>query len=644
MSDFAPYAVPYFIKFIFAFILLFFVVPRIIFVYNEGEGAKNAVSNYIRLVFWLIVSGYVTVALKLFEFLTVAAVMLVFGAYKYNKKRISQGDISRDLKDDVNILLINHVERVERIQGKLLLWWEKRVNAFHRVLSVCFGDIGTATGVILFVIVFAYIGYLSLYESFFRLSPAEFDGYATLIRTKHIGQRILFADGIYPQGFYILLSVLQKFAQTDHLFIVNFAGPINALLIGLGIAFFVSRTGSGKAGGIFAALIFGWLGCFSDITAPLRIVPSPLQMSIVLAFPVLYFLYEYMCHCRKEDLITLFLGTAAAGFVHPMGFAFIIAGAVTLAISSFLRDIKGNFIRVLRLAAIIASAGIIASLPVFLGLLYGKEFDIIALQTLFSPDSKAGAGIPFIRTIDYIAFCALGLLLINAAMVVKDKNEFTAKIWIVLFGCGGFSAYYFSPLLMNGYLTNAAALLWLLLIPVVLVSAASAVVKAFGRLVKMKRLEYIVLAVSIGAVAAVFPVSPLTAKRYMPEYLPKQYISITKTFRPTRWMMVSRREGAALAYGKGYHMTIDEFVTRYNPYSERLTDRGGLFSKNNSTQDTLIFYENDNDEQYDIARWLEEFKETHSNIWLYYKENGLEVWRINQQPGREDVMNGIWLE
>ncbi len=330
MNELRADTVIYLIKYLFFFGILFLLIPRLMFVSGGKDVTKSIVSGYIRLVFWLIVIGYFLVPIRLFELISVIAVMVFFWLYKYNRQRILENKINKNITDDVNVLMINHVERIERIQGKLLMQWERGTDRLRYIISWYFGDIRTVTGLVLITAVLGYAAYICFTDVFNFSSPAGLEGYLTLIRTKYIGHRMLFSEGIYPQGLYIILAVLQKFAQTDYLYIVNFTGPIYAMIIGLGMYFYASRAGAGKAAGIIAAAVFCWFGSFSAASQSLRTFASPVQMSVLLVFPVLYYYYQYIFTRDSEDFTIALFGTSAAGLIHPIGFVFILIGVITL--------------------------------------------------------------------------------------------------------------------------------------------------------------------------------------------------------------------------------------------------------------------------------------------------------------------------
>ncbi len=631
----------YLVKCLTAFLVLFLLIPRVIFTEDGEDVTKGIVSGFIKIVFWLIAVGYFLVSVRLFEMISVVALMVVFWFYKYSKNRILEDKISKNVTDDVNVLLINHVERIERIQGKLLLSWERTTARIRYIISWYFGDIRVVTGILLLTAVVGYGAYLTFYDAFTHASPSGHEGFLTLIRSKYIRHRVMFADGIYPQGLYILLAVLQKFAQADHLYIVNFAGPLFGLVIGLGLYFFASRAGAGKAGGIVAATVFCWFGSFSDTSAFLRTVSSPVQMSVLLVFPTLYFFYAYMGTRRRSDFYTALFGAASAGLVHPIGFAFITLGVLALLVAYFLRDIKGSLRFIAGYAGVLYTAAAIAALPAAAGVVAGLKYDKTAVMTASVFDALMP---PILTYYDLAAAGALVLILAGALFSVKIKANFVGKLSVLLMGAAAFAAYQYAYILQNKYVFDAAQTLWLLIVPMIFAFAAGAVFDLLAAVTRMKNIGYLFCIAGLIASLYLLPQAPLAAERSYPEQMARQYLLIKKAFRPTQWMIVSRPEGHIFAYGYGYYMQPRAFTEKFDPWEETLREKSGLLSKSLSTQDIAVFYhKNDPTEAY-IKAWIDEYATYHSNLSVFYEDDELMIWNIHQIPGKEEAFEGMWQE
>jgi hypothetical protein len=645
MNHFTLNTIVYFIKFITALFLLFIVAPRLIFVYNDEDITESLVMNFVKLVFWTVALGYVLVWSRLFELITILAIMAVAAVYKFYKRRISQGEKTNAISDDVQILVINHVERVESIEGKLLVWWEKRMDRFRYMISLYFGDIWVFTNALLLILVFSYSAYLSFYDSFCYVSLPDSEGFITLARTKYLEHRLMFYDGIYPQGFYLLLAVIRKFAQIDPMYVVKFSVPAFGLITCFSMYFFVSRISGCSAAGIIPAVVFGWLG--THFLGEYALVGSTIVpwASVMLAFMTMYLFYKYTENCEKRYFLSAALGAGAVGLIHPFGFVFLVLGVITLSMAILLSDFVKSILKVLKMAGMVAAAGLIAATPAGVGMLTGSWFSNAALEVIANTPFKAfNPGL-----YDYGALAGLGLTLLHAFVSIRNRSGFAAKIWVFSLGTSVFCLTYFSWWLGNGYAAAGALLLWRIMIPVLIGFGAGVVFSAFNRILKTKNLGHVICAVICTAMVVFYPQKPSLAPRGEINTLVEQYLKIRTVYRPTQWVMVSRGEGFALAYGSGYHILPDEFVEKFSPFQSKLTDSSGPLSKTLSANYIFVFNEKTDKAsaagtREKIDDWLEKYKNYHNNITLYYSDDDFDIWKIQQEPGRDEVIEGIWRE
>ena len=641
MNDLLVNTIIYFVKYIIALFLLFVAAPRLVFTYSDIDVTESVVTNFLKTVFWIIVLGYITVWLRLFELITILAVMAAASAYKYYKQRIARGDAPPALTDDVQILVINHVEQVEKIAGKLLLWWEKRMDRFRYIISLYFGDAWVFTNALLLILVFAYSAYLNFYDSFAYAAPPNNEAFLSLARSKYLEHRLMFYDGIYPQGLYFLLAMMRKFAQVDALYVIKFAAPVFGLATCFAIYFFVSRIGGVNAGGIVSAITLGWLGSHFQLFPALA--GDPLWVSVMLAFFSLYCFFKYSDSCGKNYFFSAGLGTAAAGLVHPIGLVFIAVGIITLSLALLIAGVKNSLIKSLKMAGILFSAVLISLLPAGVGLLMGNTFDRGYLETVFNTSFEKYVPALF----DYIAIGGMALTLMHAFVSIKNKCEFVARMWVFLLGSAVFLSALFAHRLGNGYAAEKAVFLWRIMIPALVGCGASAVFSTANKVFKSKNSGYVFCMGIITVLLIFFPQKPFSVQRGEINTIVEQYLKISGTYRPTQWVMVSRSEGFALAYGSGYHMLPGEFVDKFNPRFKKLVDTSGPLSKTVSANYIFIFNDRTLSKTVEgkaLDNWIESYDKRHENIELYYTDSKLDIWMIQQEHSRDEIMEGIWRE
>lgn len=647
----------YFIKYIFTYALLFVIVPRFVFIYDKEDITKSIVANYVKMMFWVIVFGYITILLRLFEGITLVAILIISIAYKYYKLKIASGNIRKDMKDILNILFINHIERIERIERKLLQLFDEKTERANVIISNYFGDGWAVIRTLLIALLLAYSGYLYLFSTFTNIAPAASETFTSLLWMKHIAYRILFAGDIYPQGFYIFLETLHKFALMDQVYIVNFAGPVNSLMIALGMYFFISRTIKSKIGGIFSVIIYGMLGSMFITVMPSLVAANPQQFAFVFIFPVLYFYYDFINNSRWEDFLVASLGATVIGLIHPLAFVFLGVGLISLLFANIIRDAKNKFYKVFEVFVIMLISAILSIMPMAIGFLMGKPFNTASLNMIYTYLDEVK--MPELRIFDYIAIVSMLLVFISLIPAFKNKKLFIAKLWILIFSVISFSAYYYGALFTNSsYLVESASTLWSLLIPIIVSFGIVVILDIFGLIIKGRLIGYSIAIATIASILTYLPQAPIIPQKVEHSSTVEQYLKISKTFRPTQWMIISWQEGYTLAFGNGFHMNISDFINIYNPEEEKLVDYTVEPNKVLKTEDIFIFYEKNifssntdvESEEYQakleenirLSQWIEKYQSTHSNISLYSSDDDIEIWKIHQELDKEDMKRRIW--
>jgi len=649
----------YFSKYIIGFVLLFVIVPGFIFTNIKSDMIKSTVANYIKIVFWIVIFGYIAILFKLYEFITIFIVALICIFYKYFKRNIMQGNMQTDIREDVGIIVIDHVDNVERIEDKLIEYVASVANDLERSIRNYFSDIWSLVGFIILCVVFAYSGYLRFYDSFVNVAPISNEAYLTLTSMKYLGSRILFNDGIYPQGFYIVLETLQKILQIDHIYIVNFSGALNSMLVTFGIYYFISKISGNRASGIVGAAIYGCAG-FAFLNSPsMQVVANPQQFALIFVLPVLYFFYEYINQSKREDFFVALFGCALIGLIHPLILVFLIIGLLALCFANILRDIRNALFKTLEVFIVIGIALMISALPIVIGLLLGRPFYDLAAEVLMAKNIYIK--MPLLSLFDYIGVISLLVVFVNLWFDIKRKELFIKKMWVFIYGTTAFLLYLFVGILTkSSYAFEGAYSLWSLLIPVTIAFAFLALSDVLSFIFGSKNCGYAICILGLAAIFFCFPQKPVISERMEYGSNVAQYFRISKEFRPTQWMIVSWKEGYPISLGNGFHMMIDEFIDKYNPEYYKLFDISGDVPEVLDTEDIFIFYEKNvfyskalsNTGEYtvrceakpEISDWIERYRRNHNNISLFYFDDNIEVWRIHQQMDREEMRSKLWQE
>lgn len=653
----------------FSFVLLFLIWPYFMFKKEDLPLLDRFFTGFIKMVFIIIVTGYLLVVLKLFELIALAAIFLLISARKllFYKSPHHKEDAFNSIIVWVYDVIDGVIHPVRLIKNRLLI----QKNYWSGILYNIFGSFQRISETLLLISVFAYTAYLRFYDACVHAAPAMSDAYVTLEWMKLVNRRILFDNqlangayvhGIYPRGFHIYLATIGKFAAIDPLYILKYSGPLNGVLTALGLYFVLSRITKRRIPGIAAVIIFGLLGSYIMGGDWIRQSSTNSQeFAFVFIIPVLYFYYKFLESHKKNDLWTAAAGTAVVGLVHSLAFALLGLGMGVIILCALVTDFKGSWrkIPVICLSGIMSA--VMSVLPLGIGLLLG--YHIHSSSESFLVRKASNVTSPALTFFDYAALASAALLVFFFIFNLKRKKDMLPVLFCAAMGAGTFGLYYWGAVLTGSELVSArSGVLWALIIPFCIGMGwyiAGGLIAPIYKHGVIETFIYLCLVAAIGLYLRPSPIIP-----YKMEYdsSVEQYLRISSMYRPTEWYIVSQEEGYSLVLGNGYHMLMKEFLDRYNPSVKRLeiNENGkqivlshDIFifhekkvykvDKTNSVyKDEEPIYERREKENTQLEEWLKMYRSTHDNAEIFYEDDNLQVVHINQPPTKNEQFSDIW--
>ena len=634
--------------YLFSFALLFLLVPGLIFKREKEPFLDGFFSGYVRMVLFLILLGYVLVLLKLYELLTLVAIFGILAIWRY------VADRSRNLESIGFNIMVWVYEWTDGLFGQKIKKKERsdRIGLCEKSTPVYLVNAG------ILVVIIVYAAYLRIYDTFVHAAPAMSDAYVTLAWMKYITNRILFHDGIYPQGFHIILATLQKFAAIDALYVLKYTGPFNGVLISLSIYYFISRLSGRSQPGMIGALIYGVMGGFMSHEWVRQASTNSQEFALIFVLPALYFFYQYIKEAKPFDLWTGAAAVCAAGLSHSLAFAFIGLGMGMLILVSLVVNPKEYWRRTGNLCLVGVSSVVISLLPVGIGLLLGKWFH--GSSAAYLVETADAISVPLLGVSDYCAFFSLGLVFLWVVFNRTPFHEKLAEIFVLILGVGTYALYYWGGFLTGSIMISSrAGTLWALIVPVCLGLGWHILFKMFS---EMKRnIAGIVLIVGLLCyILFILKPGPIIPYKMEHDSSVEQYLRINGNFRPTEWMIVSQEEGYALVYGKGYHLMMQDFLAWYDPAEKELThwvngvpevlvtpdifiyEEKRLFRTDLDMESLDIIYARREKEQTGLTEWLERYRDSHDNLSIFYEDDDLRIWRIHQPATKEADFRKLW--
>lgn len=656
------------LHYLFAFVLLLVLYPRLLFTRISSDSLEQLAANFMRMVFLLIIMGYLLVVTKLFEFLSITAILAILVIYKYSMQ------VALEKREETQSRIITRIydyfEGLIQLKHVLLKWLEERKQSAVEDVRTIFSSVSKMTTVGLILVVFIISVYIRFYDAVHSPVPGLSDGNVTLSWMKSIDARVLFADGFYPQGLYIVMDTIFKFANIDPIYVLKYTGPLNIILVEIGFFLVVSRFSGNTFAGIFACIVYGILSpLFAGATLFRQAATNSQEFAFLFVIPSLYFYIKYLKGGKKDFLIIAGAGTAVVGLVHEVAFVWLGLGMGILLILHILLEWKHHLKRVLWTSAAGVAAVIITVLPLLLSMVLGVQQHGSSSTFLTSVvlDSES----PLLNVMDYLALAAIGVLLIYALLKKGSRSDKLPELLVAFLTGFTFLIYYYGrPLTHNEVISTRALDVWVLCIPLSLGMAWHAIFQVIAR-VKIKFAIELLLGFGVLSVALyIVPPKPIIPYKMEYDTAVEQYLQISKKYRSMQFMIVSPRvQEYAIVLGKGNHMYLGEgspsLLNEFDPQKPLLTKKGED-EPIKVAPDIFVFYEKkifkiseDLDiyhleepkymryekEYADLQTWIEAYKEAHksdNSFSIFYEDDNFIVYHLHRDADKNEQINKIW--
>lgn len=643
----------------FALWLLFLLWPKLLFREWPEDRLGYRVSLFIKAVCLYIVIGYVLTALQLYELISVAAVLLLLSARRFWRK--GGHEARRQAGLNLNVWFYELLEIGFRLKTRWMAYRGKLTMARKEVKGMQAWKAGTIQRIGL-VAVAAGSAYLRFYDAVRSAAPALSDGAVTLAWMKYINARILFHDGIYPQGFHIILSLLSKFAAIDPLYILKYTGPLNGVLMVFSLYFSVSRMTGSRTAGLFAGALYGLGGTFlfgGDWER--QAATNSQEFAFIFVFPAITFLLEYLKRGEREALRVSAAALTAAGLVHSLVFAFAGMGVGVALIASALTPSSRSWRR-MGMAALAALGTVLASYaPIQLASWAGVPYNESAAE--FLTDTTT-VGYPELAVSDYAGLAAIGLTALAGLAFWKDNRIRLEEWFTVGFGTASFLLFYAAPALTGSTLLAARSeSLWMLALMFCIGFAWQPVCRVIRPLRTHRRLEALAgLSLLVAAVCYIRP-QPIVTYKMDWESMFRQYLKISAEHPPKTWTVFSQEEGYSLIYGIGWHQYIGTLVKQYDPAGTPLTRNGQdeydpdvtrhmyvieekeVFKLPETTSVYAILkarYDKHEEEKILLKNWLDRYSEVHGKPPVYYEDEHIRIWYLERPEAKDKTQRRLW--
>jgi hypothetical protein len=644
-------------RYVFAISVLMIMWPKFIFTQQAGDLVERLISRFIHMTLLLIIVGYILIPLQLFETLAILPILIVIAARSHIWKLFARSTRITKLSLGISKLfdwLEHKYDPKPTVQAFLKNKGQNVLTEIHRRIS----RVPQLLESVLITVVIILAGYIRFYNSIVHAAPAQSDGYVTLAGIKYIDQNILFYDGIYPQGFYMWLDYLSKFSFTDPLYILNYTGPLIAMLLMVGMYVAISRWTASRMAGLVTITIYGLLGSvISGDFLTRQAVTNSQEFAFIFVIPTIYFLHQWLRDRIRRSLIVGIAGMMIVGLVHTFAYVYLGIAVILLLLIYIPLTYRERFRPIWPVLIGGIASIIISVVPLALGLLF--ERTIHSSPSDLTTGDNSHIYISDLTVTDKATLFAVAIVLIWIIFHRRKIREFTGLLFASLFVFVTFALYYFGHLftLPGGVaLTSRSVQLWTMMIPVGIGAAVGILFRFFRQWGKNLHLEIIATVVMISAIIIFVPPKPIIPYKMQWNSEVEQYLKISNTYRPRTWMIISpAEEGHALVLGNGHHLDTNDLVSKYDPNEYPLTQISEPDYDSKIVPDLFIYYqksvfrtsetfiyEKRQLEMKLLEQWLHTHEAVNPNLSIWYEDDHIRIYHIHQPLDEKARREQIW--
>lgn len=586
--------------YLFGFAFVFVWVPRLMFVDVDGSGIERIVANYLRMLCFVILAGFLLIITKLYEVIGIIGVIALWVAFQMSRARTRitgwsyLAALGFDLVEFPRSIVrfIVHVpQKLGRIRKQIAANFQER-------------HFDSATlQIFITLLAFAIIIYMRIYAGVTEAAPKMSDGDTLLAWIKYIDLRFLMHDGVYPQGFFFYMATLGKFAVINPLYVLNFTGPLDSVLIIFLMFFAIQRLTKSTVAGLVAAILYGILGHHVLAGDWTRQAASETQeFGFPLAFATMLFLHRFLQDGKRTDFWVAVAGLWDSGLIHPLAYALcILASGAVLMAHAICRFTQVKTRLAASLAAGLAS-GPITLIPYGLAILYhipSNQASLTFLTGIVQITSGASAGsggptplsFPPLNSVDVIALLCLAYLLVLSLVRLVNRRPNVPWLAAGIWGATCFLIFEFGAYVTHSLVLNVRMLdLWAITECFVIGMGVAALLTQLQR---FHLTSWIATASVTGFfIMAILTNPPSPILPYLVQWNQdvEAYLSIDHRFRDSGYMIVSPNFEYALVLGTGYHMSTTDFLKEFDPTLPPLTLYGHTTPDRNLAPHVFLYY------------------------------------------------------
>lgn len=652
----------------FAYFLLLYLWPKLLFPKFSEDKLEQAIVNYLLMALLLLGISMILIAVNLYEFLSVTAILILLTYHKFvsGRRRIDTVPHSNKLAT----WFFDYFEGLFQLRSVIGAYAKKEKTALTGHLRESVKP-GISMGYsILLAVIFGISAYMRFYDAVHSPVPNMSDGWVLLKWIKYAEHRVLYPDGIYPAGYQVFIATVRKFADIDTIYMVKYVGPLNMMFLMVGYYFMISRLTKSKAAGLVAIIVYGILSpIFYSFLYERQASSMSQEFGLAFVCVCLYFYLQYMQTGKRHLLWAATAGTSVTGLSHSIPYVWIGLGMGCMIAVHLVIMGRTNVKRILHLTV----AGLITMAVSLAPIITAYLFKVQVYQgvTDFVESEKSTYLHPDLYAMDYIALLFTGLLFLYGCFKKASRLDRLPELFVAIFVLATFLLYYYGVYTKRELIIVRSRDLWYASIPLAIGMGSYVLFRAMTTFRNRRYVELAIVTVFLAISVFKVPPKPIIPYKLESKVTIEQFMKITKMY-PSFLIVSPRVQMFPLVYGKGSHMYLQtgspNLIDDYDPHLIPLTKYGEK-KHADVAADIFIFYEKrvfqvDQSEsriysieepkyqryaqQYQsLQQWIQISKASipKGDFSVFYDDHDLTIYHLHRhesEEDRKDIVRKIW--
>ncbi|MBU1599714.1 hypothetical protein KKG61_06390 [bacterium] len=636
-------------KLLFILSVLFVLLPGRLFKPAQDDSFLDTFFiNLTHIIFITILTVHFLILIKMYEFFTLLfSYILIFSSpfiYSLYKDRSRTTERFARYETAITTYFLDILDRQINPLANFKGYLVNRFASLKKQLNKIDGT--TTIYILLFTGVAGYAAYLRFYDSFHHVTLGTADPYPWVKVVKEMERNNLFSFGLYPEGFFSIVSVVHLFSFLDLVHIFRFFGPLMCLVIVLSIYYVTYRITKNKGAAIVAMFIYG---TFTDADLlPIEFFRQtttlPQEISMVFFLPTLYFLLQFVLTQKKRFLLLFFEGLIIVFRIAPVTAVMAFWGVVSMLVFGILFvPLNKKVFSSVFLAGL--GAVFLGYLSMALGsltrhkLFYASHGHMVQIFTSQRPTGSLE--LPYLL---YFIYPAALSFFIYSLIFARDKKEYFYFPLLLFALLLDYRANFFHLRHILEPLRTAQFIAMVSPIIIGLIFHVTTTQSLVKKVLLKGRLYPLFTAGAICALAVAFPAEPPIAFKMGYDASMVNYLKISGEYTPLQWLIVSQVEEYPLILYEGWHLNTADFLEKYNPFDQELSiDTPNIFLFVEKRVFRFKMYgcdpskhpQRSYDYRYDQMRRMEEWCKIymlhHSDMNIFSEDENLIVYAIHKR-------------